>query len=60
MKSIIIGILLTSLFCSCGEGEEALNDLLEQGKAKVDSSEWREAFDIYTKAIELNPDYAEA
>ena len=55
--SIILFFLVTTFCCSQNKNAEYYNNL---GNSKFDSSDFKGAIRDYNKAIEINPQYADA
>ena len=62
MQKGFITLLLLSLFItySCKPREQKAQELLREGTAKVAGAQHHEAIRLYTRAIKLLPDYAQA
>ena len=58
MKVIFVLILFFSLFISCQS--QTAKEFFEKGTAKYNLQDYSDAISDYNKAIEINPDHAEA
>jgi tetratricopeptide (TPR) repeat protein len=60
MKNIFISFFIVFLFTGCGPNPEKSDRLVEEGVLLAHYAKFNEAIEIYTEAIEYNPDNFEA